>query len=187
MPLQIPPGLEAQRRLGPDWATWLDTLPRLAEELVDDWALTLDGTSLHGYCSLVLPVRTAGGGPAMLKVGFVDDETEHEHLALQRWGGHGAVKLLSADPHRGAMLLERLHREDLTELWDIEACEIVAGLYASIHVPACHSSARSRRTSNAGPAPCSRCTATHRSRGGSSSRQRPWRATSSPTTPAPGP
>jgi streptomycin 6-kinase len=136
MPILIPPGLEAQRRLGPDWAAWLDRLPRLAEELVDDWALTLDGAPLHGYCSQVLPVRTAGGGPAMLKVGIVDDETEHEHLALQRWGGHGAVKLLRADPHRGALLLERLHREDLTELWDVEACEVVAGLYASIHVPA---------------------------------------------------
>ena len=34
------------------------------------------------------------------------------------------------------MLLERLHQRDLTELWDLEACEIVAGLYARIHVPA---------------------------------------------------
>jgi streptomycin 6-kinase len=72
----------------------------------------------------------------MLKVGLDDDESEHEHLALQRWGGHGAVKLLRADPHRGALLLERLHREDLTQLWDIEACEVVAALYGRLHVPA---------------------------------------------------
>ena len=26
--------------------------------------------------------------------------------------------------------------EDLAELWDVEACEIVAGLYARLHVPA---------------------------------------------------
>ena len=136
MPFSIPPGLEARRRLGPEWATWLDGLPQLAAGLLVDWALTLDGTSLHGSCSLVLPVRTAGGLPAILKIGLLDDESEHEHLALQRWGGHGAVKLLRADPHRGALLLERLHREDLTDLWDIEACEIAAGLYATIHVPA---------------------------------------------------
>lgn len=136
MPLPIPPGLAAQRRLGPEWAAWLDRLPRLAEELIEDWALTLDGVPTHGFCSLVLPVRTAGGRPAMLKAGLLDEESEHEHLALQRWGGHGAVKLLRADPHRGALLLERLHHEDLTDLWDIEACEIVAGLYATIHVPA---------------------------------------------------
>ena len=47
----------------------------------------------------------------MLKVAWADDETEHEHLALQRWGGHGAVRLLRADPHRRALLLERVeHR-----------------------------------------------------------------------------
>ena len=70
MPFSIPPGLEARRRLGPEWATWLDRLPQLAAGLVDDWALTPDGTSLHGYCSLVLPVRTAGGLPAILKIGL---------------------------------------------------------------------------------------------------------------------
>jgi streptomycin 6-kinase len=34
------------------------------------------------------------------------------------------------------MLLERLHQERLTDLWDLEACEVVAGLYAELHVPA---------------------------------------------------
>jgi streptomycin 6-kinase len=34
------------------------------------------------------------------------------------------------------MLLERLHEQDLMGVWDLEACEIVAGLYARIHVPA---------------------------------------------------
>jgi streptomycin 6-kinase len=72
----------------------------------------------------------------MLKVAFPDDESEHEHLALRRWAGDGAVRLLSADPHRRAMLLERLSSRNLNELWDIEACEIVAALYERIHVPA---------------------------------------------------
>ncbi len=34
------------------------------------------------------------------------------------------------------MLLERLEQRNLNELWDIEACEIVAGLYGRLHVPA---------------------------------------------------
>jgi streptomycin 6-kinase len=34
------------------------------------------------------------------------------------------------------MLLERLLTDDLNPLWDIEACEIVANLYARLHVPA---------------------------------------------------
>ena len=54
----------------------------------------------------------------MLKIGFPDDESEHEALALQRWGGDGAVRLLRADPHRQAMLLERLSAVDLTSVDD---------------------------------------------------------------------
>ncbi|MEO5663983.1 MAG: aminoglycoside phosphotransferase family protein [Nocardioides sp.] len=135
--MRIPAALDAQRRLGPDWTAWLDRLPALAATVIHEWGLSPDGDAMHGFCSLVLPVRTAAGMPAVLKVTFDgDDESEHEGIALQRWGGHGVVKLLRADPHRRALLLERLHPEDLGDLWDVEACEIVGGLYARIHVPA---------------------------------------------------
>jgi streptomycin 6-kinase len=135
--VRIPVALDAQRRLGPDWAAWLDRLPGMAAAIVDEWDLTLDGEAMHGFCSLVLPVRTAAGTPAVLKLTFDgDDESEHEGIALQRWGGHGVVRLLRADPHRRALLLERLHTEDLSDLWDVEACEMVGGLYARLHVPA---------------------------------------------------
>lgn len=136
LPFDIPPGLLAQAVRGPAWADWLDTLPRLVAETVAEWELSYDGRPRHGYCSLVVPVRTTADRPAVLKVAVADDESEHEHLALQRWQGNGAALLLRADPRRRAMLLERLHPEDLTELWDLEACEIVAGLYRRLHVPA---------------------------------------------------
>ena len=121
---------------GPDWADFVDNLPGLVRDLLEDWQLVGDGDPLHGYCALVLPVRTAGNRPAMLKVGFRDEESEHEHLALQHWHGTGAVRLLRADPARGALLLERLHQEDLGDIWDLEACDVVAGLYRKLHVPA---------------------------------------------------
>lgn len=137
MPLPIPPGLDEQRRLGPAWVAWLDRLPRLAAEVVEEWRLVLDGAPMHGYASLAQPVRTAGGRPAVLKVSFDgDEESVHEGIALQRWHGDGAVSLLRADPRRRALLLERLHTEDLGDLWDVEACEVVAGLYGRLHVPA---------------------------------------------------
>ena len=98
--------------------------------------MTPDGLAMHGSCALVVPVRTEPGEAAVLKVAFPDEESEHEHLALQHWGGRGAVRLLRADPRRAAMLLERLRPERLTEVWDLEACEVVAGLYARLHVPA---------------------------------------------------
>lgn len=108
----------------------------LVDELLDEWELSADGEPVHGTRALVRPVRTGAGRPAMLKVGVPGPESEHESLALQRWGGRGAVQLLRADPHRNALLLERLHDEDLGDHWDVEACEIVAGLYARLHVPA---------------------------------------------------
>jgi len=134
----LPDGLEEQRELGPDWGRWLDTLPRVFAEVLADWELSRDGDDLwHGFCSLVAPVVTAEGIPAVLKISFDgDDESVHEALALQHWQGDGVVRLLRADPHRRALLLERLHRRDLTDVWDLEACEVVAGLYPRIHRPA---------------------------------------------------
>jgi len=134
--VRLPDGVVAFADRGPDWAAFVDGLPRSLSDLLEQWQLVVDAEPTHGYCALVLPVRTPGGTPAVLKIGFPDDESEHEHLALQHWHGRGAVQLLRADPHRRAMLLERLHREDLTGLWDLEACEVVAGLYGRIHVPA---------------------------------------------------
>lgn len=114
----------------------LDRPRSLLGELAEEWALTPDGDERSGNCAVVLPVRTATGEPAALKVTAPHDEAEHEHLALQHWHGDGAVRLLRADPRRWAMLLERLHQRDLAEVWDVEACEVVGGLYGRLHVPA---------------------------------------------------
>lgn len=108
----------------------------LPVSLLDDWELTADGAPWTGHATLVMPVRTSSGRPAVLKVGRPHEEAEHEHLALQHWHGRGAVQLLRADPRRHALLLERLHPEDLGDLWDVEACEVVGGLYGRLHVPA---------------------------------------------------
>ena len=132
----IPRSFLGHARRGADWADWLDRLPSLAGELLEEWQLTPDGDPTHGHTALVVPVRTAGGRPAVLKVAWPHWEAEHEHLALQHWHGNGTVQLLRADPRRFALLLERLHPEDLGDVWDVEACEIVAGFYQRLHVPA---------------------------------------------------
>jgi len=122
----LPPALAAWAARGPGWATWLDGLPRLLSDLLAQWELVPAGASRHGRTAVMVPVDSASVGAAVgdsvLKVAYPDEETEHEALALQRWGGRGAVRLLRADPHRRALLLEALPGPDLSDLWDVEAC-----------------------------------------------------------------
>ncbi|MCW2855076.1 MAG: aminoglycoside resistance protein [Marmoricola sp.] len=102
-------------------------------DLCEEWDLQPDGAVMHGSTAVVLPVLTRTGKAAVLKVGQRHPESELEHLALTRWDGDGAVRLLRADPHRGALLLERLSAVSLSDAWDLEACTVVAGLYPHLH------------------------------------------------------
>ena len=137
LPFEIPPTFCAFAGRGEDWTAWLAALPRLVRDIVDEWELTFDGPPMHGYCALVVPVRTTGGGPAVVKFAWPHDEEEHEHLGLQALAGDGTVRLYRADPQRHVMLLERLHAdEDLTSVADVEAAQIVAAFYRRIHIPA---------------------------------------------------
>lgn len=136
MSVTIPPEFLLVASRGADWAAWLDELPRLVRALLDEWNLRVDGEPSYGNCALVVPVTTADGVDAMLKIGFPHWEAEQEHLALRIWEGNGAVRLLRADPHRYALLLERALPRDLTTVDEIEASEIIAATYKRLHVPA---------------------------------------------------
>ena len=138
LPFAIPSGLARQVELGPSWADWLARLPRLVRDVADEWELTFDGEPMHGFTSVVVPVRQPDGTLAALKVAYDgDEEGAHEALGLQHWNGNGTVRLFRADPRRRAMLLERLDADrTLDELRDLEACEVVAGFYERLHLPA---------------------------------------------------
>lgn len=134
--VEIPAALAATGAPGPQWEAWLEALPALVDRFLADWELRSDGPALHGYTALVVPVRTNTGAEAVLKLAFPDEETEHEALALQHWGGRGAVRLIRANPRSRALLLSRLLPTDLGDHWDVQACEIVGGLYRELHVTA---------------------------------------------------
>ena len=119
---------------GPPGSDWVTALPHLIVEVLESWALVIDGVAVTGRHSLVLPVR-GESGPAVLKLGWPHEEAATEHLALRAWGGRSAVELRRADPSRSAFLLERLTSEDTGELWDEEAVTVIAGLYADLHLP----------------------------------------------------
>ena len=109
--------------------TWLTRVPRLVEESLATWDLTLDGDPMHGTAALVLPVRRRDGCSAVLKVTWPHVQARHEHLALQHWGGRGAVRLLAASPAHWTMLLERLNGcRDLQDVPIDEACTVIGTL-----------------------------------------------------------
>lgn len=137
MSVPIPAGLLANAGNSATWSDWLDRLPKMITELIDEWSLRLDGEAMHGTGALVLPVITEGGESAVLKITNPHPEAEHEHLVLQRWAGRVTVRLLRADPRRWAMLLERADSSrSPNDLDPIEACTAIAGLYSGLHVPA---------------------------------------------------
>lgn len=140
MELVPPPFADRIRGLGPEGGPsgeeWVARLPGLVATLLEEWGLVPDGEVRHRHTAVVVPFRGEGlpRAGAVLKVVWPHAEAATEHLALRRWDGVGAVRLLRADPARSALLLERLTTQDLTEVWDEQACEIVGRLYRQLHV-----------------------------------------------------
>ena len=135
--VEIPARFRARAESQAHWSDWYAELPRLLRGVLADWQLRPDGPTLSGDCAVVVPVRTSEGRAAALKVGWPHWEAETEHLALRAWNGEGAVRLYRADPHRFALLLERLEAgRDLATVPVLEASEIIGGLYARLHRPA---------------------------------------------------
>ncbi len=59
------------RRFGAGALHWLDGLPRLVTELMDEWGCTVEGRGPHGQTSVVFRCRRADGTPAILKISLI--------------------------------------------------------------------------------------------------------------------
>ena len=86
---------------------WLRQLPDAVEESAAHWRLRLGEPFPYAFTSLAVPGRLDDGTDVVLKVRFIDRETEGEPLALRTWDGDGAVRLLGEYSPRDALLLER--------------------------------------------------------------------------------
>lgn len=125
--LRVPSSLDWWRA-EPGGAEWLDRLPGIAADCADRWQLEL-GEPIPAHISLVVTATSADGAPAILKVNFPEEESEHEADALAHWAGVGAVALLDHDPERRALLVERC--EPGTQLWAVEDEEEANSIAAS--------------------------------------------------------
>lgn len=119
----IPRGLTRRFSRTAEGREWLESLPGLIGQCLIRWQLEPDlepgALPWSGNGGVVLPVRRMhdGGGeprdggsadPVVLKLAYPHDEAVRERHALALWAGHGAVRLLAADPGSCAMLLQRL-------------------------------------------------------------------------------
>ena len=118
MPFKVPVELlRPAGRRGPEWRAWLVGLPALVDECVQRWALRIV-RPLAADHSLVLEVERGDRSPAVLKLVLPEPESGQEAEGLRRWDGHQAVRVLAADPERGALLLERVSPG--RQLWTID-------------------------------------------------------------------
>jgi streptomycin 6-kinase len=120
---------------GEEGETWLKGFPVLRDELRKRWSLTnhrpLSGLS-YNYLEYA---RTTEGEEVVLKIGFPNPELETEIQALRQYNGNGAIKIINADPQKGALLLERVHPgTNLLSVSDNEkairiACQVMTNLW----------------------------------------------------------
>jgi streptomycin 6-kinase len=116
---------------------WLESLPTRIDECVAHWRLELAQPFPYAFTSVAIPGRNYDGSDVVLKVRFVDRETEHEPVALRSWNGDGSVLLLDELEERGAMLLERcIPGTSLSDAGSETALEVLIGLLPRLWKPA---------------------------------------------------
>jgi streptomycin 6-kinase len=137
---EVPPGLVADRVMvsGAQGRRWVDSLPRLVDELCRHWSLAIDDSVpvAHGANALVVPVRRVTQ-PLVLKVSWHRPTLAAESTALTAWDGRGAVRLVDDRLDKCALLLERLDASRSLKTVEIFAAAALAGaLIRRLTVPA---------------------------------------------------
>lgn len=108
---------------------WLAALPRLVAECAEQWNLELE-VPVETPTSLAIPA-----GDVVLKVNapsHIESDTEADALAY--WNGNGAVRLVSRDDQRLALLVERCVPG--IELWHagVDETAVIAELLPRIQI-----------------------------------------------------
>jgi streptomycin 6-kinase len=116
---------------------WLERVPDLVKECVDEWGLRLGEPYNRGVAGHVVRADLPDGTPAVLKLVYPHHEAVHEAAALTLWNGDGAVRLYECDEERWAMVVERCEPgTHLAELGADAALDVIVGLLPTLWKPA---------------------------------------------------
>jgi streptomycin 6-kinase len=108
---------------------WLERVPGLVKECVDEWGLRLGEPYVTGAAGYTVRADLPDGTPAVLKLTWPHREVEHEAEALRVLDGDGAVRLLAHEEERWAMLIERCEPgTPLSHLTGDAALDVLIGL-----------------------------------------------------------
>ena len=122
------------RHFGAAGRAWLATLPRTIEAARAEWDLELGDELRGGLLAHVVEARTRVGRDVVFKVGAPWDRPRDEIACLRAWAGRPSQLLVHADPHRGALLLERIRPGTVAiDARAEEVAELVAELQS--HAP----------------------------------------------------
>jgi len=115
---------------------WLERVPDLVAECVEEWGLRLGAPYEAGAAGYTVRADLPDGTPAVLKVIYPHREAEHEGEALRVWEGDGAIRLLAYDEVRWAMLIERCEPGTLLAKADPElALDVLIGVLPRLWKP----------------------------------------------------
>jgi streptomycin 6-kinase len=116
---------------------WLERVPDLVNECVDEWGLRLGKPYDAGAAGYAVRADLPDGTLAVLKLIYPHREAEYEAEALSFWDGDGAVRLLAYDEDRWAMLIERCEPGTLLAKKDADAAlDVFAALLPRLWKPA---------------------------------------------------
>jgi streptomycin 6-kinase len=116
---------------------WLERVPELVAECAEEWGLTLGEPYQLGAAGYAVRADLPDRTPAVLKLINPHREAEHEADALAQWDGGGAVRLLSRNDERWALLLERCEPgTPLAEIGADRALDVLLELLPRLWQPA---------------------------------------------------
>lgn len=135
MQFEIPRSLSKVARY-PTGAEWLLSLPKLIEEVSENWSLQLGKPFEGSFLSYVVRARYKSED-VVLKIQWPHEECIYEAEALKQWNGDGAIHLVEHDPSRHALLLEYcLPGTHLGNDRTVDPIKVLTGLLPRLWKPA---------------------------------------------------